>query len=197
MKTLFNAAKELLSDMASTVAFLVLFAVTKSVVVSVVAGMALGVAQMGWQLARKQKIDLMQGMSLFLVVASGLATLLTHNPRFVMVKPSIIYLAVGVVMLRPGWLVRYLPVEAVSLMTDVATAFGFVWAGLMFVSAGVNLYAGLHLSPLAWAGFMSTYGIVSKFALFAVTYLTIRHIGRRRYAAQMTASAGAGEAVLA
>ncbi len=183
MKDLFNAAKGLLSDMASTIAFVILVAATKNVVVAVVAAIALGVAQMAWQLARRQKIDLMQGMSLFLVIVSGIATLLTHDPRFVLVKPSLIYFAVGVVMLRPGWMVRYLPADAVALVADVATVFGFIWAGLMFVSAGVNFYAGMHMSPLVWAGFMSTYGIVSKLSLFGVSYLTIRYIGRRRYMA--------------
>ena len=183
MKALFSAARELLSDMASTLAFVLLLAITNDVVVSVLASIGLGVAQMVWQLARRQKIELMQGMSLFLVIVSGIATLLTHNPKFVLVKPSLIYLAVGVVMLRPGWMVRYLPEDAVALVTDVATVFGFIWAGLMFVSAGVNFYAGTHMSPLTWAAFMSTYGIVSKLTLFAISYLTIRFIGRRRYMA--------------
>jgi intracellular septation protein A len=197
MKSLFNAARGLLSDMASTIFFLILMAVTKNVVVAVVAGMLLGIAQMGWQLARKQKIDLMQAMSLFLVIASGAATLITRDPRFVMVKPSLIYLAVGVVMLRPGWLNRYLPPVAVGLVPDLANLFGFVWAGLMFVSAGVNLYAGLHMSPLAWAGFMSAWGIASKCVMFAVTYLTLRLVGRRRYFAKAATATREGEAALA
>src|ERR1700761_9499541 len=116
MKALFDAAKALLYDMASTVLFLVLMLVTKNVVVSVVAGMALGVAQIGWQLARKEKIDLMQGMSIFLVIASGPATLLTKDARFVMIKPSVIYVIVGIVMLKPGWMVRYMPPVAVELL---------------------------------------------------------------------------------
>ena len=65
-------------------------------------GVALGLAQIGWQFVRKKPIDTMEWMSLFLVVGSGAATLLTSNPRFVMVKPSLIYIVVGVVMLKPG-----------------------------------------------------------------------------------------------
>lgn len=102
----------------------------------------------------------MQGMSLFLEITAGTATILAHDPRLVMLKPSLIYVAVGILMLRPGWMVRYLPEDAVALVTDAAAAFGYVWAGLMFVSAGVNLYAGLHMSPVAWAGFMSTSDIL-------------------------------------
>jgi intracellular septation protein len=34
-------------------------------------------------------------MSLFLVLGSGAPTLITDDPRFVMVKPSVIYVIVG------------------------------------------------------------------------------------------------------
>jgi len=102
MRNLFEAAKLLLLDMASTLFFLVLFLLTRNVLLSVALGMALGVAQIGWQFVRKKPIDTMEWMSLFLVVGSGAATLITSNPRFVMVKPSLTYVLVGVVMLKPG-----------------------------------------------------------------------------------------------
>jgi intracellular septation protein A len=51
----------------------------------------------------------MELLSLFLVIAAGTATLLTNDPRFVLFKPSVIYVIVGVVMLKPGWMNRYLP----------------------------------------------------------------------------------------
>jgi len=59
---------------------------TKNIPLSVILGMALGVAQIGWQFASKKPIDTMQCMSLFLVLGSGAATLITDDPRFVMVK---------------------------------------------------------------------------------------------------------------
>src|SRR5512141_694329 len=105
-------------DMASTIFFFVLYLLTKNIPPSVALGMALGVAQIGWQFARKKPIDTMQWMSLFLVLAGGTATFLTHDPRFVMVKPSIIYVIVGVVMLKPGWMNRYLPPVAMEVVPD-------------------------------------------------------------------------------
>ncbi|MDR3511128.1 MAG: septation protein IspZ [Caulobacteraceae bacterium] len=180
MRSLFDAAKVLLYDMASTFFFLAVLLVTRNVPLAIGLGMALGVAQIAWQLARREKIDLMQGMSLFLVIASGAASLLTHDPRFVMIKPSVIYVVVGVVMLRPGWMVRYLPPVAVEMVSDLATVFGFVWAGLMFVSAVVNIVAALKLSPVAWGAFMSGYALVSKVGLFLIQYATMRYVGVRR-----------------
>ena len=182
MKNLFEAAKLLLLDMASTFFFLVVFLLTKNLPLSVGLGMLLGVAQIGWQFARKQPIDTMQWMSLFLVLGAGAATLLTDDPRFVMLKPSVIYVIVGVVMLKPGWMNRYLPPVAMAVVPDIAVIFGFVWAGLMFFSAALNLVVALNFSVVAWSAFMSVYAIISKVALFLIGYATMRMIGVRRRA---------------
>jgi intracellular septation protein len=185
MKNLLVAGKLLLLDLASTFFFLIVYSVTKNIALSVVLGMALGVAQIGWELARKKPIDTMQWLSLFLVMGFGTATLISNNPRFVMVKPSLIYLVVGVVMLKPGWMNRYLPPVALEVVPDIATIFGFVWSGLMFFSAVLNLIVALNFSVQTWASFMTIYGIVSKLSLFMIQYATMRLIGVRRRA-QMT-----------
>jgi intracellular septation protein len=168
--------------------FLVLFLLTHNITLSVVLGMALGVGQIGWQFARKKPIDTMQWMSLFLVLAAGTTTLLTNDPRFVMIKPSVIYLIVGIVMLKPGWINRYLPPVALELIPDIAVIFGFVWAGLMFFSAALNLIVALNFSVVTWSATMSIYAIVSKAVLFLIGFVTMRTIGRRRRRAQMAAA---------
>jgi intracellular septation protein len=180
MKNLLRAGRLLLLDMASTLFFLGVYLLTRSIGLSVTLGVALGVAQISWEYARKRPVDTMQWMSLFLIVASSAATLLTANPRFIMVKPSLIYVVVGVVMLKPGWMNRYLPPIAMQLVPDIAFIFGYVWAALMFLSAAVNLIAALNFSVTAWASFMPVYGIVSKLGLFLIQYATMRSIGIRR-----------------
>ena len=180
MRNLFAAAKLLLLDLASTLVFLVLYLLTKNIPLAVVLGVALGVGQIGWELVRRKSIDTMQWLSLFLVIAAGTATLITNDPRFVMLKPSLIYLIVGVVMLKPGWMNRYLPPIAKELVPDIAFIFGFVWAGLMFFSAALNLLVAMTFSVATWASFMSAYGIVSKLGLFLLQYGTMRYIGVRR-----------------
>jgi intracellular septation protein A len=191
MRDLFAAAKLLLLDMASTVFFLVVFLLSKNIPLAVALGVALGVAQIGWGFVRKRPIDTMQWMSLFLVVGAGTAALITNDPRFVMVKPSLIYLVIGVVMLKPGWMNRYLPPVAKELVPDLAFIFGFIWSGLMFFSAALNLIVALNFSFVTWASFMSVYGIVSKFGLFLIQYATMRYIGLRRRRAVPSPAAAA------
>ena len=187
MKSLLQSAKFLALDMASTIFFLVVYMTTKSIPISVALGVALGIGQILWEIARKRPIETMQWLSLFLVLTSGAATLLTNDARFVLYKASIIYVIVGVVMLKPGWMNRYLPAVAIEVVPDIAYVFGFIWAGLMFVSAVVNLWVATHYSFLVWTAFMSSYALVTKLGLFLIQYGTMRFIGVRRRRAQLGA----------
>ena len=191
MRNLFEAGKLLFLDMAATLLFLALYLLTQNVTLSVALGMALAVSQIGWQAARRKPIDTMQWMSLFLVLGAGTVTLMTHDPRFVMIKPSVIYLIVGVVMLRRGWLNRYLPPIAIELIPDIAIIFGYAWSALMFFSAALNLIVALNFSVVAWSATMSIWGIASKLVLFLIGYVTMRSMAIAR-ARRRTDRDGAG-----
>ena len=187
MKNLLQAARVLLMDLASTILFLVVYLATDNLYVAVGLGMVLGVAQIGWQHVRRQPIGSLQLLSVVLILASGTATFFTRDPTFVMLKPSVIYCIVGVVMLRRGWMNRYLP-ERAQPVADVATTFGYVWAALMFASAALNIALALSLDPKSWAAVMSAWGIASKISLFLIQYGWMTAVGRRRAATAVPAA---------
>src|SRR6185369_1572304 len=170
MANLMHSARLLVSDLASTFLFLVVLLITKDLMLAVGLGVGLGIVQIAWMKARGQRIDTMQWLSIGLVVASGVATLLTSDARFVMLKPTVIYCIVGAYMLRPGWMNRYMPPIAIATVPDLAWLFGFVWAGLMFGSAALNIMLALALDPVTWSAAMSIWGIASKVALFLIQY---------------------------
>jgi intracellular septation protein len=182
MRNLLQAGRVLAMDLASTILFLVLYLTTDNLILSVALGMVLGVAQIGWQYMRKQPIGSLQLLSVVLILASGSATLLTRDATFIMLKPSIIYCIVGLVMMKRGWMNRYLPERAAPVL-DVATTFGYVWAGLMFASAALNIALALSLDAKTWAAVMSAWGLFSKIGLFLIQYAWMTAVGRRRAAA--------------
>ena len=188
MSNLMQSARLLVSDLASTLIFLAVLLATKDLMLAVALGVGLGLLQIGWFMARRQPIDTMQWLSIGLVVVSGAATMLTSDARFVMLKPTVIYCIVGAYMLRPGWMNRYLPPVAVATVPDLAYAFGFIWAGLMFGSAALNIVLALMLDPVTWSAAMSIWGIASKIALFLIQYAIMRTIGVRRGRAMASAS---------
>ena len=191
MKDFLRAGAFFLEDLASTLLFLVLYLYLGNLMLAVGAGVAFGLAQAGWQLARRRRPDAMQLTSLVLVLVSGAATLLTRDPRFILLKPSVVYVIVGVVMLRPGWMKRYMPPVAHEVVPDLIIIFGFIWAGLMFVSAAVNVAVALNFTLVAWAAFMATYAMVSKFTLFLIQFTLMKLIGRQRHRRRLSGAVSA------
>jgi intracellular septation protein A len=126
----------------------------------------------------------MQWLTLGLVAVFGGAALATHNPVFVMVKPTLIYVAVGCVMLRRGWMTRYMTdPRAISHAADVTTRFGYAWAGLMFATGAANLALAVWASPAAWAWFVGVFPLASKIGLVGIQYAMTKSIVRRRVGA--------------
>jgi len=62
-------------------------------------------------------------------------------------RPSVMYCIVGAYMLRPGWMNGYLPPIAVATGPDLAHIFDYIWAGLVFSSAALNIAVALTLGP--------------------------------------------------
>ena len=188
MKNLLQASKVLLLDLASTLLFLGVYVATGNLFLAVGLGMALGLAQIGWQLFHKQPVEALQWLSLLIILASGSATFLTDDPLFVMLKPSVIYIIVGVVMLKRGWMNRYLPPIARATVPDLGITFGYVWAGMMFFSAVLNVVLALTLDVTTWAAVKSVWAIGSKIGLFGIQYAIMKSTGIRRARAMMAAS---------
>lgn len=180
MKSLISAASTLLIDLASTILFFVVFSLTHDTALAAGLGLVLAMGQIGWNLLRQKPVDALQWISAVVVLASGSAAIVTDNPQFMMLKPSLIYLLVGWAMLKRGWMIRYLPPRALEFVPDLAVSFGYVWAGLMFFSAALNLVLALSLSVTQWGIAMSIWGAASKFALFFLQYGVMKTIGRRR-----------------
>ena len=174
------AGRELATDLLSSLLFAGLLSFTHDVTLSIGIAIAAGVAQIGWLTLRGRRADAMQWMSLGLVVVFGGASLMTHDPRFLMFKPTLIYCAVGAVMLKRGWMIRYMPPKALAWSDDVVTVFGYIWAGMMFMTAAINLALVVNGDPKTWAWFLGVFPLASKLGLFAVQYLTTRFIVMRR-----------------
>ncbi|MDN5787591.1 inner membrane-spanning protein YciB [Pseudorhodobacter sp.] len=180
MKIFLQSAGLVLFDLASTLLFLIVFLLTSNLYAAVISGMVLGVAQLLWELWNRRPIEALQAMSLVLVLASGTAALVSGDARLVMIKPSVVYALIGFVMLKRGWMMRYLPPVAQELLPDVAVIFGYLWAALMLFSAVLNLVVAPHTDALTWAAFMSVYAIASKVTLFVMQFAVMRLIGRQR-----------------
>lgn len=189
MNNFVYAARPLIQDFFSTIVFVVLVALKVDVRIATGVAIAIGVGQVAWLAYRKQPIAALQWLGLALVLVFGAASFITRDARFIMFKPSIIYVIVGAVMLQRGWMLRYMPPIARGAGEDLMIRFGYVWSALMFVTAAANLWVVMNLTAVQWAAFMAVFPTVSKIVLFAIQYATVRTIVRRRMIAAQAAGA--------
>src|SRR5204863_7544020 len=142
-----TALLQLGEDFLSTIVFLSIYLLTGNLHLAVGVSMAIGIGQFALLRWRGRTPDVMHWLSLALVVLLGGAALIANDSRFVMVKPSIAHFAVGVVMLRRGWMIRFLPPIVVNnVSASLLVALGYAWAGLMFAIGLANLYVAFAYS---------------------------------------------------
>jgi intracellular septation protein len=169
-----DALAKLLADFLSAIVFLVLYLSTGNVVLATSAAIAGALAQVVYSRIKRQPLGFMTYASVALVIVLGTATLLTSDPRFVLAKPSIAHFAIGAIMLKRGWLLRYMPSIVTETIPEYVTFAGYAWAVLMFaLGAGTIAIASTGDLKL-WAFYVSVVLIGAKLVAFAVQYVVFR-----------------------
>lgn len=176
--------KRMAVDILSGWLFLAVYFATDNIYLATVLGVATGVGQAFWMISRRQQVDPMQWMALILVIGLGSATILTQNPKFIVFKPSIMESCFGVVMLRPGWLARYVPSRARELVPRLLFLWGYVWAAAWFALAASNLVVAHVYGLKAWAVYTNFTPFLLAPALMGLGALifppVIRRVARAR-----------------
>lgn len=178
MGNLIYAGRGLATELLPTIVFAILVALKVDVVVVTGIAILIGVAQIAFLKLTGREVSRLQWASLALVLTLGTASLLAHDIRFLMAKPTVIYAIVGGVMLQRGWMLRYLPPVARGYGDGPTIVFGYVWAGLMFVTGAGNLVFAIAW-PALWPAYLAIFPLVSKIALFAIQFVTVRHLSIR------------------
>jgi intracellular septation protein len=169
-----NVFAKLATDFFATIVFLAVYLATDNVVLATAVAIAGAIAQVVYSRIKGYELGFMTWASLALVIVLGSATLLTHDPRFVLAKPSIAHFAIGAIMLKRGWMLRYLPPIVTENIPEYVTVAGYAWAALMFaLGAGVIAVAATGDIKL-WTFYVSVVAIGAKIAAFAIQYVAFR-----------------------
>ncbi|HWW47641.1 MAG TPA: septation protein IspZ [Xanthobacteraceae bacterium] len=183
--------RKLAADFLSTIIFLIVMFASGSVLLATGVAIAGAIGQFAYARFKDQRLDVMTWASLALVLVLGSATLMTNDPRFVLIKPSIAHFAIGAIMLRPGWMLRYSPPVVREHGADLAMIAGYSWAVLM-IALGIGTVVVAWTGDLKlWAFYVSVVAVGAKIAAFAIQYVAFRIIIRRRILRGQTADAAA------
>lgn len=187
-----TALYQLGEDFLSTIIFLIVYFVSGELYLAIAVAMAVGIGQFLLLKQRGRSPDIMAWLSLVMVIALGGASLITKDSRFIMAKPSVVHFAIGVVMLRRGWLARYMPdIVRQNVSENVLIGSGYAWAALMFGLGLINLYIASRYSIDVWAWFISVYAVGAKVVAFLIQYAVIWVLIRRKLRAAAIAKSNA------
>jgi intracellular septation protein A len=105
----------------------------------------------------------------------GTASILTANPEFAMLKPSVGSFAIGLVMLTPNWMGRYLPpIVKENVSTTALAAWGYIWAALEIGLAVANAWIALTLGKRIWLEYTAFVPFAAMIGLFLLQYVWLR-----------------------
>ena len=172
--------RQLFVDFFSTIVFLVVYLATGDVLIATGVAIVGAIGQFIYARVKGQKLDVMTWASLALVIVLGSATLLTNDPRFVLMKPSVAHFAIGTIMLRRGWMLRYQPDIVKDNAADVVLIAGYAWAALMFVLGAGVIATALTGDIKLWAFYVTVIAIGAKIVAFAIQYIVTRVVITRR-----------------
>jgi intracellular septation protein len=165
---------KLATDFLSTIIFLAVYLTTDNVLLATGVAIAGAVAQVIYAHVRGQPLGFMTYASLGLVIVLGGATLLTSDPRFVLAKPAIAHFAIGSIMLKRGWMLRYMPPIVAETIPEYVTFAGYAWAALMFALGAGTIAIAATGDLKLWAIYVSVIALGAKVAAFAVQYVAFR-----------------------
>src|SRR3954468_11417665 len=109
MRNLAYAARPLVNDLLSSIVFATLVLLKTEPAVATLCAIGFGIGHVVYMWLARKPIAPLQWASLALVLLFGSVSLFLHDIRFLMAKPSVIYLILAVVMLKRGWMLRYMP----------------------------------------------------------------------------------------
>ena len=176
---------KLAQDFFSTIVFIAIYLATDNVLLATGVAIAGALAQIIYARVKGEELGYMTWASLALVIVLGSATLLTHDPRFVLAKPAIGHFAIGVIMLKRGWMLRYLPPIVTANIPEYVTLAGYAWAALMFVLAAGTIAVAMTGDMPLWTFYVTVVLIGAKLAAFVVQYVAFRIlVGQRIRAAR-------------
>jgi intracellular septation protein A len=183
-----KALVPIIRDLLATFVFVSLFWITDDIYLATAFGIALGIGLTLWMHLHHRPIGPLQWLSLVLITVFGGATILFRNPHFIMVKPTLLWLALGVVLLRRDWMAPYLPPIVTDNLEDhLIVRAGYAYAALMFALAVLNLVVAFLASQKFWSVYALAAPALAQGALLLAFYFRFR----KRIVERIRARAGA------
>jgi intracellular septation protein len=128
--------------------------------------------QVGWQLARRRKVDVMLWISVAVIVVFGSATIWLHDETFIKWKPSILYWLFGAILLGGRMLfgrnlLRAVLGEQLVLPAAVWERLLWLWIAFFATIGTVNIAVAYSVPTATWVDF-KLFGLMGMTFAFTI-----------------------------
>jgi intracellular septation protein len=160
-----------LFDLFPVILFFIAFKVADIYVATGVA-VAATLAQVGYLLVRRRRVEPMLWVSLVIIVVFGGATLVLHDESFIKWKPTILYwafaLALGISLAFFGRnLIRSLMGTQLTLPDPAWRVLNWAWTIFFALMGALNLWVAFNFSTDTWVSF-KLFGATGLMVLFVL-----------------------------
>src|SRR5919201_6720282 len=122
--------------------------------VATAVAIAATIVQVGWRLARRQKVEPMLWASLAIIVVFGGLTLYLRDKTFILWKPTVLYWLFGAVLAGSALLkrnvIRALLGEQMRLPERIWARLNWSWVVFFALMGVANLYVAFNYSERIW-----------------------------------------------
>jgi intracellular septation protein len=180
--------RTLLVDMAAGLLFFAVLSFTNDIYWATLAGVVFGVGVATWIWMKTRRLEPMQLLGVGLVLLMGSATIVLHDPRFMMYKPTVYFICLSLVMAKPGWMYRYMPKATTTQELPAASIHarrrfivvaGAVYCGITLGMALLNALLALYASQRTWALFNAAGAPVVYSVMGSLMWLGARRVRAR------------------
>lgn len=151
--------------------FFITYALTKDIILATEVAIVCGVVQAAWCLIKYRKLQLMQAISLLLVVILGGATIYLNDPSFIMWKPTLLFWIMGasllVGQLMNKNLLKISMGKEIQLPAFIWRRLTYIWVLFFTLLGGLNLWVAYHLTRDQWVSY-KLFGTTTLFIIFVV-----------------------------
>jgi intracellular septation protein len=161
-----------LFDLLPVALFVAAYFIADSIYVATAVIIPATIAQAVFEKWRYGKVNVMLWVTLGIVVTMGSLTLLLHDKRFIMWKPTLLYWLFSVALIASNlfWkknLIQKLLGKEITLPDSVWGQLNVAWAAFFAVMGVVNLYVAMNFEEPFWVKF-KLFGFTGLLMLFVI-----------------------------
>ena len=148
---------KILSDLLAVILFFATYTLTKNIVSATAVALVIGVLQAAFTWVRHKKLDTMQWVSLVLIVVFGGATILLHDARFIMWKPTLLFWVGALVLLTSHLMgkngLKAMMGKELTLPEGVWRKLTFAWLAFLILMGLANLFVAYTFTESQWVNY--------------------------------------------